>query len=221
MKAQDKERGMLVFSKHKLVFLSVPKTGTTAYQEALAPHASMVVTDPPELKHAPVFRYNRFFRPALEKFIGTDLHVIAVMRDPIDWLGSWFRYRQRSFLSGKPVSTQGLSFDAFVQAYCETRQPPFANVGSQSKFLEPQRNGTAVTHVFRYDDQAGLCDYLQDRIGAPIQTRRMNSSQAADLELSGATAALLRRRYAPDFDLYASIRPGGGHTPVAHPSPLP
>src|SRR5680860_1454854 len=73
------EIDMLVFSKHKLVFLSVPKTGTTAWQAALGPHASMVISDPPELKHAPVFRYNRFFRPALEKFIGEDLHVIAVI----------------------------------------------------------------------------------------------------------------------------------------------
>lgn len=211
---------MLVFSKHKLVFLSVPKTGTTAYQAALSPHASMVITDPPELKHAPVFRYNRFFRPALEKFIGTDLHVIAVMREPIDWLGSWYRYRHRPFLSGKPGSTEGLSFDAFVQAYCAERQPPFANVGSQSKFLEAQRNGTAVTHVFRYDDQAGLCAYLKGRIGVPIETRQINASCDAALDLSDDTIERLRRRYAPDFTLYQSIRPGGGYTPVVQPSPL-
>jgi hypothetical protein len=218
---RDEESGMLVFSKHKLVFLSVPKTGTTAYQAALSQHASMVITDPPELKHAPVFRYNRFFRPALEKFIGTDLHVIAVMREPIDWLGSWYRYRQRPFMSGKPVSTQGITFNTFVQAYCEKQQPPFANVGSQSKFLEPQRNGTAVTHVFRYEDQASLCAYLKDRIGVPIETRRLNTSRQADLDLSSETRALLQRRYAPDFTLHASIQSDGGYAPVDQPSPVP
>ncbi|MCZ4351491.1 gamma-glutamyl kinase [Roseovarius aestuarii] len=212
---------MLVFSKHKLVFLSVPKTGTTAYHAALAPHASMMITDPPELKHAPVFRYNRFFRPALEKFIGTDLHVLAVMREPIDWLGSWYRYRQRPFMSGKPGSTEGMSFDCFVQAYCKGQQPAFANVGSQSKFLEPQRNGTAATHVFRYEDQDGLRAYLENRIGAPVETRQINTSRPADLELSSETSKRLMRKYAPDFNLYQSIRPGGGYTPVTQPSPLP
>ena len=54
---------MLVFYKANLVFLSVPKTGTTAYEEALQPHADMVLLQPPELKHAPVYRYNRFVRP--------------------------------------------------------------------------------------------------------------------------------------------------------------
>ena len=33
---------MLVFSNEKLVFLSVPKTGTTAYEAALAPRAAWV-----------------------------------------------------------------------------------------------------------------------------------------------------------------------------------
>ncbi|MEB8386282.1 sulfotransferase family 2 domain-containing protein [Rhodobacteraceae bacterium KMM 6894] len=212
---------MLVFSKHKLVFLSVPKTGTTAYQAALSKHASMVITDPPELKHAPVFRYNRFFRPALEKFIGTDLHVIAVMREPIDWLGSWYRYRQRPFLSGKPGSTEGISFDAFVRAYCQGQQPTFANVGSQSKFLEPQRNGTSVTHIFRYDDQAALCAYLEDRLGMSVETRRINASRHAQLDLLDDSVELLRRKYAPDFKLYDSIQATGGYTPVDLPSPLP
>ena len=85
---------MLVFSKAKLVFLSVPKTGSTAYQASLVPLAAIAVTTPPELKHAPVFRYNRFFRPMIERFIAPDVDVLAVMREPISWLGSWYRYRQ-------------------------------------------------------------------------------------------------------------------------------
>ncbi len=211
---------MLVFSKHKLVFLSIPKTGTTAWQAALAPFASMIVSDPPELKHAPVFRYNRFFRPALEKFIGEDLHVIAVMRDPIAWLGSWYRYRQRPFLEGKPTSTVGLSFDAFVQDYLQGKQPPHANVGSQSKFLEPQRNGTAATHLFRYEDQPGLERYLEARLSVAVEAARINTSPAAPLPLSSETEAHLRRKYAPDFRLYASIDEHGNYTPEPVPSPL-
>jgi len=77
---------LLVFSRQNLVLLSVPKTGSTAYEAALAPHAAMVISAPPELKHAPVFRYNRFFRPMIERFIGAAPDVVAVMREPVDWL---------------------------------------------------------------------------------------------------------------------------------------
>lgn len=99
---------MLVFWSEKLVFLSVPKTGTTAIEKALAPKAAMVISNPPELKHAPVYRYNRFFRPMFEKACGEEnMETMAVMREPISWLGSWYRYRQRDFLKGKANSTSG------------------------------------------------------------------------------------------------------------------
>ncbi|EDM70763.1 gamma-glutamyl kinase [Roseobacter sp. AzwK-3b] len=205
---------MLVFSKAGLVFLSVPKTGSTAYQAALAPHAAMIVGDPPELKHAPVFRYNRFFRPALEKFIGAPLDVLAVMREPVDWLGSWYRYRRRPFLQGQPKSAHDMSFDAFVDAYTQGEKPPFANVGSQAKFLEPQKNGTAATHLFRYEDQAGLQSFLQERLGLEVDIGRQNVSPPMPLELSDATLAKLRRKCPQEFALYDSIRPGGAYTPL-------
>ena len=194
---------MLVFSKAKLVFLSVPKTGTTAHEAALAPLASMVVSDPPELKHAPVFRYNRFFRPMLEKFLGEGLEVLAVMREPVSWLGSWYRYRRRPFMQGRPNATHEMSFDEFVQAYMKGRRPDFANVGSQAKFLEPQRNGTAVTHLFRYEDPEGLARFLRARLGADLaEAGRHNESPRMPLELSAATEARLRRKCAAEFDVW-------------------
>lgn len=204
---------MLVFSKARLVFLSVPKTGTTAWQAALEPLATMVVRDPPELKHAPVFRYNRFFRPMLEKFVGEDLTVLAVMREPVDWLGSWYRYRRRPFLKGHRTSTEGVSFDEFVRACMKGDRPAFANVGSQAKFLEPSGNGTAVTHLFRYEDQAGLRRFLEDRLGKIGPTGRMNVSPEIPLDLSPDIAERFRRKCAHEFALYDGIGDDGAHVP--------
>ncbi len=206
---------MLVFSSAKLVLLSVPKTGSTAYQEALLSHASIAVTSPPELKHAPVFRYNRFFRPALEKFVGENLTVVAVMREPLDWLGSWYRYRLRPSAIGQPTATQGLSFDEFVQAYIKGNQPEFARVGSQAKFLESQPNGTAVTHLFRYEDQTGLKTFLEQRLKLSFQTARVNTSPSAPLEISEKTMERFRRKCAKEFELWSSIGEGGEYTPLA------
>lgn len=208
---------MLVFSKAKLVLLCVPKTGTTAYQTALGPHAAMVVRDPPELKHAPVFRYNRFYRPALEKFIGTPLDIVAVMREPVDWLGSWYRYRRRPFTKGQRTSTHDVTFDEFIDAYTRGDKPPFANVGSQAKFLEPQKNGTAVTHLFRYDDQDGLRKFLQDRLGVTFDTGRENASPDMSLALSAETETKLRRKCADEFTLWEGIGENGAYRPLPAP----
>lgn len=196
---------MLVFSKARLVMLSVPKTGTTAIETALGPRADIWVQNPPELKHAPVFRYNRFFRPMLEKFIAPDLEVIAVMREPVSWLGSWWRYRQRSELRGHANSTHGISFDDFVEAYCKGDRPAFAEVGSQATFLEPAGNGTRVTRLFRYEDQPALLAFLEERLGCEIALRAENVSPVAETVLSDRVAEKLRRKCAEEFSLYDAI----------------
>lgn len=208
---------MLVFAKARLVFLSVPKTGTTAYEKALSDHADIIIRSPPLLKHAPLFRYNRFFRQPFEKFIDPGMEILAVMREPVDWLGSWYRYRQRPFLDGRPASTAGMSFDGFVQAYLEKDQPEYANVGSQGKFLEPTGNGTCVTHLFRYDDQDGLQRFLSERLGTGIRTAPYNVSPRADLQLPDRTERRLRSRYARDFTLWEGIGADGRYTPVPRP----
>ncbi|WP_050928363.1 sulfotransferase family 2 domain-containing protein [Aestuariivita boseongensis] len=197
---------MLVFMKERLVFLSVPKTGTTAFESALASRADIVVSNPPELKHAPLYRYNRFFRPMFEKGCKIeDMETLAVMREPIDWLGSWYRYRQRDFMKGKPNATHGISFDDFVRAYCAETRPGFANVGSQAKFLEARPNGTAVTHLFRYEDQARLIGFLENRLGLRLTLGRENVSPKMALSLSPEVEALLRSTCAEEFALYDSI----------------
>ncbi|SDG15385.1 gamma-glutamyl kinase [Sulfitobacter delicatus] len=196
---------MIVFFKERLAFLSVPKTGTTAYEKALAPRADMVISDPPMLKHAPVYRYNRFIRPMFLKVCDAELELMAVMREPISWLGSWYRYRRRPFMEGKPNNTFDVSFDEFVLAYMKGNKPGFADVGSQLKFMETQPNGTGITHHFRYEDQPRLQQFLQDRLEVELALSRENVSPEMDLELSSNVEKRFRRKFADEFALYDSI----------------
>lgn len=196
---------MLVFYKENLVFLAVPKTGTTAYQSALAARADIIVRDPPELKHAPVYRYNRFFRPMFEKVCGAEMETLAVMREPVSWLGSWYRYRQRPFMKGRPNNTFDVSFDEFVLAYLKGDRPGYANVGSQAKFLEPRPNGVKVTHLFRYEEPDRLNAFLAERLGDFPTPGRENVSPDLALDLSDSVERRLRRKCADEFALYDSI----------------
>lgn len=195
---------MLMFWKEKLVLLSVPKTGTTAYEKALGPRADMIVSDPPELKHAPLYRYNRFFRPMFEKVGGADFETVAVVREPISWLGSWFRYRQRPYMQGRANSTHDISFDEFVTEYVKGKPAGFANVGSQAKFLEPRPNGTRVTHLFRYEDQAALQAFLQRRLGFDFVLENANVSPKLELALSSNVERRLRRKCSAEFEIWES-----------------
>lgn len=196
---------MMVFFKERLAFLSVPKTGTTAYEAALRDRADLVISEPPLLKHAPVYRFNRFIRPMFLKVCDVELEVMAVMREPVSWLGSWWRYRQRPFMEGKDNATHGISFDDFVLAYMKGKRPGYAEVGSQFKFLERQPNGVGVTHLFRYEDQPRLTAFLEERLNLEISLDRRNVSPDIPVEISDDVRRRFRRKFSDEFDLYESI----------------
>jgi hypothetical protein len=194
---------MLVFWDQRLAFLATPKTGSTAIAAALESLAAVSVQRPPVLKHTTVHRYRRFVGPYLAAASKEDFTVVALMRDPRDWLGSWFRFRQREETDPER-STRGMSFDDFVRAWCSDARPQFADVGSQARFLRP-RQGEGVDRLFRYEDIDTFVGFLEDRLGCEIILPRLNVSPTGQTELSAATEALLHNAAAEDFALYATL----------------
>ena len=196
---------MLVFWEQRLAFLATPKTGSTAIAAALESLAAVSIQRPPLLKHTTVHRYRRFIGPFLEAASKDAFAVVALMREPKDWLGSWYRFRQREETdAGK--STRSISFDDFVRAWCQDPRPDFADVGSQARFLRP-RQGVGVDRLFRYEEIGTFVHFLEERLGCEILLPRLNVSPAGATELSPATEALLREVAAEDFALYATLTP--------------
>lgn len=195
---------MLVFWDQRLAFLATPKTGSTAIEAALESLAALVIQRPPILKHTTVMRYHRFIGPYLEISSGREFDVVALMREPRSWLSSWYRYRQRDDVMDPSRSTRGISFDAFVRAYCSDDPPEYAAVGSQAQFLKP-RNGKGVTRLFRYEQIDTFVDFLEERLGCEVILPRINVSPEGDTQLSPETEAVMQICLKPDFDLYASI----------------
>lgn len=195
-----KGAGMLVFWEARLVFLATPKTGSTAIAAALESLAAVSVQRPPMLKHTTVHRFRRFLGPYLEAASKADWTVVALMREPRDWLGSWYRFRQREETeAGK--STRDISFDDFTRAWCSDPRPEFADVGSQERFLRP-RQGQGVDRLFRYEEIDTFVHFLEDRLGCEIILPRLNVSPPGQTDLSPGTEALLHEAAAADFALY-------------------
>lgn len=195
---------MLVFYKERLAFLAVPKTGSTAYHSALRDRADLVVTDPPDLKHAPVRRYDRFFQNMFRKMYDTEMEIMAVVREPIDWLGSWYRFRGRAERVGHPHSTHDISFDDYVRAYMQNPRPDYADVGSQSQFFRTRSNGFGARYIFKYENQDKIVEFLQDRLQTDITLPRENVSPPRDMSLSAQTERKFRRTQAAEFAVHDS-----------------
>lgn len=196
---------MIVFYQKRLALLSVPKTGTTAYEEVLTPFADLVLSGPPELKHAPIYRYDRFIRPIFQRVCDVEMEVMAVMREPVSWLSSWYRYRQRPFLDGQPASTKGVTFDEFVLAYMKGDQPAFAKLGRQANFLSAPPHKTQVSYLFRYEDQTRIKAFLQDRLEITFDVPIRNASPKLDVVLDADVRKRYERKFAEDFEMYHSI----------------
>ena len=198
---------MLVFWAERLVILSTPKTGSTAIEAALESVAPLAITRPPELKHTPAYRYQRLVRPWLQNSAnGAQFTAVALMREPVDWLGSWFRYRQRAELDGTPRSSRGLDFAAFAEAYMADPRPAVADVGGQARFLSGPDDATpGVDRVFRYEAMDRFVAFLQERLNRRIELPRLNVSPAGATDLPAGVAARLRAHLAPEYRIYEAI----------------
>lgn len=197
---------MMIFWKEKLAFIAVPKTGSTAIETALEPFASASFVRPPKIKHMTHKRFNRFLRPWLAMEGTEDVKTFAVMREPVSWLGSWYRYRARDELKGHANSTAGISFDTFVEAYLmRENRPAFAMLGSQTQQLSCKQNEIGIDYLFRYEEMQTLLIFLESRFANKITLERFNVSPQFNIALSAPILRQLKAQNPLDFATYEAI----------------
>ena len=195
---------MLISLKGNFAFLAMTKTGSTAIEAALAPYCDIHFGGHPKVKHMTARRFERFMRPYLEVSGHGQVETVCVMRAPVDWLASWWRYRQRPELAGAPQSTAAMSFDAFVCGYLDGAAQIKA-IGRPSRFVAGRDGTPVVTHLFAYERLGEAVAFMEGRLGVALKLARVNASPVAQAELSAATMARLTREMAADLDLYEKI----------------
>jgi hypothetical protein len=169
---------------------------------SLKPLADEVYSGEAGVKHVPARRYKELIEPSMDIAGITNLETVAVIRHPIKWLGSWYRYRYRGAIHGTPESTRGVSFDTFVNGYLDKNQPSFAKLGSQAKFLTSKTQEPLVNHLFQYEQFPRLIRFLNQRLDINIKLDRKNVSPKLTLALSPDVEARLRAERPLDFDLW-------------------
>ncbi|MFN3846681.1 MAG: gamma-glutamyl kinase [Paracoccaceae bacterium] len=211
---------MLVLKKARLVFLANPKTATQSLRAVLAPYAKATPADTGD-KHINAQIYGRKWARRITARIGSPPETFAVMREPMEHLGSWFRYRQREALRGHENSTHGMTFADFVAARLSDDPPPFARIGRQDRFLGFLNSGPPVNHIFDYADLDRLLSFLSMRLGADLRLPLRNVSPKAPSEALILPADLLSRlhnAHAQEFALYDRVRTAGVLcTQILHP----
>ena len=200
---------MLIFTEKRIAILAVPKTGTTALEMALRPHADIVFQR--NRNHMPAARFRNKVAPFLKDGFGIQAETIAVMREPEDQLRSWYKYRQSDRRAGHENSTAGMSFDQFIRDAISDNPPPHAGVGSQYSFLCDAKGRLLVHHLFAYEQMHIMIDFLQDRLGTKIELERRNVSPQVDAPLSDEMRTKLTKARSAEVDLYAKLTSREGY----------
>ncbi|MEM9715094.1 MAG: sulfotransferase family 2 domain-containing protein [Pseudomonadota bacterium] len=189
---------MLIFLEKSLIVYAVPKTGSTALQAALHRHADISMQG--AAKHITVGKVEKRLSSFLGSLTDTPLEGFAIIREPIEWLHSWYRYRRRADVPAER-STADLGFDDFVALYLSETPPPCAKLGKQSNFLKGSAR-SHPEHLFAHDHMDRAVDFLSERLDIEFALDWMNSSPEMELELSPENRARLRDHFAEDYRLY-------------------
>ncbi|MQX23998.1 hypothetical protein GHJ84_24200 [Sinorhizobium meliloti] len=208
---------MLFLQKQKLVFLSVPKTASTSVQHALLPYSNTAFTAPPSLKHMGYSAFLRDVAPVLQRDHGLarlDYIIVAVMREPLSWVHSWYRYRSRDALKDQNEPNRHnysghVSFSEFARAYCAAEPPPYATIGNQLNMLLGSGGQIGVDLIFPYEHLENLAEFLSNQVGATITLPKLNESPSGKFTLEPETEALLRQKLRPAIALHDRLRPDG------------
>lgn len=209
---------MLYFHKKRLVLLCQPKTGTTALHEALSSEASTAIRTPPAVKHLPYGAFVNKIAPWVTggKFDRSKLTVVSVMREPLDWFGSWYRYNTREDLADPSAKLHGkytgnISFDEYLNALLipKSQAPEYARLGGPCSVALDNSGYVGVNRLFRYTDLDALVEFLSKKLDRQIQLPKANVSEARALEASQETVSKIKQHFATDFQIYDNLRPDG------------
>lgn len=198
---------MQIGVRHRFIFVANTKAASTSLEHALAPHAEIQRTGTPERKHVPLRRavkiYDFLFgQPGMGP--GT-FFKFAVMRDPLDWISSWYRYR-----TGNKVEAtlpKDLSFEDFWARNDWNISRPDGSPNLQRDLLCRWNGDPFVDYVLRYEtldaDFAGICEAL----GLEVTLPRLNVSAipASEAVIPAALEDQVRAHYQLDYALLDAV----------------
>lgn len=209
-------KNMLASTRHKFAFLCNPKAGSTSIEAAIRPFCDIRLTGHPGVKHLTARAFESHVRPLLRK-VDPDrtIKTFCIIREPLDRLASWYRYRRREALadprhrnSGK--YTGGISFSEFIDLYLAGGSPLTAGVGSQAGFVRLKDGSLGVDYIFRFDQMEKVEEFLSKKTQTRIRFDARNQSDSKGRSdpragLSDSQLARLKEKLAADYELYHSL----------------
>lgn len=195
----------------RFLFISNTKTASSAIHEYLPLHVTMDIriNNSHFGKHFSltqiVSRYDFIFEKAsLDEFLK-----VMIIREPLDWLMSWYNYRSIPALRKHPSTSYGMSFEAFIENFINTSaaQPQINNV-----LLNNEIN---VDYLIPYSSNLNihinnLCKYLNvtHNLDVGFGLEKVNESPKhgkVDLYRGSELESEIKKIYTQDYEAIDNI----------------
>jgi hypothetical protein len=200
-------RAMFAAPQHGFVFLSTTKTGSTAVENVFTPYAQLVARRPPSLKHMNAQGYAASLQPLLAKhgFPRETYDVVCVIREPIDWITSWWRYRSRPAAAEKEAKKY--AGDLTLDEFCERFMDGEFVLGNMARFVRLRDGSCGVDVMFKYDHLDDLVVWMSEKIGIDVpHLPPANVSPPREDLMSAGVRARLEEHMAEHRSLYEAAR---------------
>jgi len=205
---------MKVSAKYGFAFLCMPKCASTSIESVLKKYSELSVSGDPRLKHINAKKYKEYIVPIYQDIIpDAKIEVFCMMREPMDWLNSWYRYRARKELANPRHPqhknyTGNMSYEDFLLAYLESDRPPYARVGSQYNFITLPNGDIGVDKIFNIDSIDKVEKYISQKVGEKIKIPQKNVSGkiSKKVNIPNELEKKIKDLLKNDYDLYESIK---------------
>lgn len=199
---------MLISIKHKFIFICNSKTASTSIERALEPYADIRHGGHPGRKHISWIDTRKEFSSVLEQHPPDTFLKFAVMREPIDWILSWYRYRTSR--KGGLLSRR-LTFEEFWRRESKSWMAWSRNgeKNLQKKRFVDANGELALDRLLVFENLAEEFAALVRTLdlGANVDLSKVNVSRRpqSDVSLSDDLVAELTQFYEEDYALYHSL----------------
>jgi hypothetical protein len=197
-------------------FLCNPKCASTSIEQVLSEYSNINFWGHSQVKHIDVRKYNRFIVPLLNQALpNVSLTSFCMVRNPIDVLKSWYRYRMRESLSDPShiwhnVYTGNISFNRFIEGILDTNStPPYASIPSISEFMTEENGRIGLDLVFCVENMELLEEFLSLKLSKNITIPRLNKSIEAACDLDSDLEKELYIALRDDFRVFEFIKSKG------------
>ena len=208
---------MLLSVEHRFLFIANKKAASSSIEAALQNQCEVRVCKNSRLKHMSAGTARHLFEDFVQEsqVSWKDLFKFAVVRDPTEWVTSWFNFRSREQLrsTGSKYYAGHVEFAEFVNEVCSARPVPYAQIGDQNGCLKDQGN-IAVDLIVAFDKLSDTVSVLADRGCLPLSEfdiviNRSKLERHRAIETPNVLRERIEDRFAEDLAIYRSAVTNG------------